>query len=129
MTFNIGNQTAGVLNNVAGDQRISGGQHGTAVATDTARQAVDALRAALAAARLDEHTAVAVQEHVSQIDEAMRAAEPDRHRAAAALARLTAILRSAGSLVTAGAALVGPIHTLATWLGTVGDPILRMLPS
>jgi hypothetical protein len=128
MTFNIGNQTAGVVNNVAGDQHVSGGQHGTAVATDTARQAVDALRTALAAARLDEHTAVAAQAHTSQIEHAMQAAEPDRQRVAAALGRLTAILRSAGSLVTAGAPLLGPIHTLASWLGAAGDPILRMLP-
>jgi len=129
MTFNIGSQTAGVVNNVAGDQHVSGGQHGTAVSTDTARRAVDALRAALAAARLDEHTAVAAQTHVSQIDEAMRAPEPDRHRVAAALDRLTAVLRSAGSLATAGAALVRPIHTLASWLGALGEPILRMFPS
>ena len=29
---------------------------------------------------------------------------------------------------TAGAALVGPIHTLASWLGALGEPILRMFP-
>ena len=31
MTFNIGNQQAGVVNNVAGNQTIHGGQHGALV--------------------------------------------------------------------------------------------------
>ena len=28
MTFNIGSQSGGVVNNVAGNQRVEGGQHG-----------------------------------------------------------------------------------------------------
>jgi len=51
MTFNIGNQNAAIINNVAGDQRIEGGQHGTAVtavSTEEARRAVRELRSGLA---------------------------------------------------------------------------------
>ena len=44
MTFTIGTQNAAVINNVAGDQRIDGGQYGTAVTAVTAEQARRAVR-------------------------------------------------------------------------------------
>ncbi len=59
MTFNIGNQSGGVINNVAGDQHITGGQHGTLVSTEDARRAVGELRRAVTAAGLGEATAAA----------------------------------------------------------------------
>jgi hypothetical protein len=35
----------------------------------------------------------------------------------------------AGSLATSGAALLGPLHALAGWLGALGGPILALLPA
>jgi len=128
MTFNIGNQSGGVINNVAGDQRITGGQQGIVVAPETARQAVRDLFAALDASSLDEDIAREARSHVERIDAELASDNPDRTRAATFLERLTRLLTSAGSLATAGAALVGPLKTLAGWLGELGEPVLQMLP-
>jgi hypothetical protein len=124
MTFNIGNQNAGVINNVAGDQRIEGGQHGMLVSTGEARRAVRDLRAGLASARLDRATAAAARTQLEAIEGAMRAPEPDKPRVAQALRRFTQLIVATGSLV---AALVNPVQTLAGWLGALGAPILHAL--
>jgi hypothetical protein len=127
MTFNIGSQTGGIINNVAGDQRIAGGQHGTVVSTETALRAVQQLRDGLAATALPGTTAVEARDRVDEIDTALRAPQPDRPRIAAALERLTRVLVAAGSLAAAGVGLVAPLQTIAGWLGTLGEPVLRLL--
>ena len=43
MTFNIGNQNAGTINNVEGDQHVHGGQHGVA-SVAPGLDALDSLR-------------------------------------------------------------------------------------
>jgi len=129
MTFNIGSQSGGVINNVAGDQHISGQQHGTLVTTEDARRAVGDLRHAVTAAGLDQATAGAAHTQVAEMDETLRAERPDKSRFARALERLTRLLGAAGSLVTSGAALLGPLHALAGWLGALGGPILALLPA
>jgi hypothetical protein len=129
MTFNIGNQTGGVINNVAGDQHISGGQQGVLITTEDARRALAVLRRAVAAAGLDHATEASADAELSEMDDTIRAERPDRHRFAQALERLTRLLAAAGSLATGGAALVGPLHALANWLGAVGEPVLHLLPA
>ena len=128
MTFNIGSQTGGVINNVTGDQQITGGQKGVAVAPEAARQAVRILRDALDSSPLDGATAQQARSHVEEIDTELTTPTSDRSRVAGSLERLTRLLLSAGALATAGAALVPPLQTLAGWLGTLGEPVLRMLP-
>lgn len=129
MTFHIGSQTGGIINNVAGDQRITGGQQGTVVTTEAAQRAVYELRQALTATRLDAAAAAEARARVDEIDAELRAPLPDQGRVAGRLERLTRLLAAAGSLTTAGAALIGPLQTLAGWLGTLGEPILQMLPA
>ena len=128
MTFNIGNQTGGVINNVAGDQHISGGPQGVLVTTEDVRQALASLRQAIAGTSPDQAVQAGAQAEIAEMDEAIRAKRPDRHRFAGALERLTRLLAAAGSLATAGTALTGPLHALASWLGAVGEPVLHMLP-
>lgn len=128
MTFNIGSQTGGVINNVQGDQRITGSQQGILVTAADASRAVGDLREALAAAALDEPTAAQAQTQMTELEAVLRTARPDRSRFAHALERLTRLLAAAGSLSTVGAALIGPLQTLATWLGAVGEPVLHLLP-
>lgn len=128
MTFNIGSQTGGVINNVAGDQHITGGQRG-AVTAGEARQALGDLGRAVAAAGLDETTAAQARAQVTEMETEMRTGRPDRSRFAGALERLTRLLSAAGSLSTAGAALIGPLHTLACWLGAAGASVLHLLPA
>jgi hypothetical protein len=125
VTFNVENQNAGVINNVAGDQRITGGQAGTLVTLDAARAAVRSLRDVIASTP----GAAAADADLDDIDAEMRKDAPDRPTVADHLRRLTHLLVSAGSLVSAGAAIVGPLQTLVAWLGQVGEPIARMLPA
>lgn len=129
MTFNIGGQHGGVINNVAGDQHISGGQQGALVSAADARRALGELRDAVAAAGLGGATAARAQAQVTEMGEALHAEAPDRHRFAGALERLTRLLSAAGSLASGGAALLGPLHALAGWLGAMGAPILALLPA
>ena len=129
MTFNIGSQSGGVINNVAGDQHITGQQYGTLVTAEDARRALGDVRHAVTAAGLDQATAAAAHTQVAEMDETLRAERPDKSRFAGALERLTRLLSAAGSLVTSGAALLGPLHALAGWLGALGGPVLALLPA
>ena len=126
MTFNIRNQTAGVINNVAGNQQV-GVQQGRVVETDDARQAVAELREAVLTASLPPEAKAEAQTHLEQVDAAVKEPEPDRSRVADSLRRLTSLLSSAGAFAAAGAALIGPLQTLATWLGELGQPIMQLL--
>jgi hypothetical protein len=127
MSPHITNQHAGVINNVDGDQVIHGGQHGTVITSADARRAVHHLQDALAGATLDDATAAQARARVAEIDAAVHAPEPDKERAAGPLKRLVKLLADAGSLATAGAALIGPLQTLAGWLGAHGTAIIGLL--
>jgi hypothetical protein len=127
MTFNIASQSGGIINNVQGDQRITGGQHGNLVTASEARDAMHSLRGALAAAALDQTSKVQAHNEIATMDAAMDIVPPDRSRFADALGRLTQLLATAGSLATAGGALIGSLQTLAAWLGDMGQPILHLL--
>jgi hypothetical protein len=127
MSPHIKNQHAGVINNVDGDQVIHGGQYGTVITSADAGRAVDHLRDALAGAALDHATAAEARARVAEIDAAVHAPEPDKERAAGPLKRLVKLLADAGSLATAGAALIGPLQTLAGWLGVHGAAIIGLL--
>jgi hypothetical protein len=128
VTFNIGSQTGGVINNVAGNQHISGGQTGTVVTLESARDAARALQDAVAAAALPAETAAAARTEAAEIDAELRKATPDRQTVADRLRRLTSVLTATGSLATAATSVVGPIQTLVTWLGHLGGPIAPILP-
>lgn len=127
MTFNIGQQNAGVVNNVAGNQTISGGQYGTLVVPpDVAKAFVD-LRTALASAPIPPETAAAAKAEIDLAEEAVQQPEPDQKEAAGALERFTRLLVSAGPLAAAAAAFVGPLETLGRWLGPLGANLLGLL--
>ena len=127
-TFNFsGDQHAGIMNYAGGDQHIGGGQHVTVVTAPQARRAVRELWDGLTTTTLDESTAVEARAQLAEIDAAMQAPEPDRSRVEPFLKRLTQLLKAAGSLATASSSLIVPLHTLASWLGTLGGPILQML--
>ena len=127
MSIRIKNQHGAVINNVDGDQVIHGNQYGTVVTSEDARRAVRDLGGALADTALDEATAARARAEVAEIDAAVHAPEPDKRRAAGPLKRLVELLANAGSLATAGAALVGPLQALAGWLGVHGAAILGLL--
>jgi len=121
------NVNAGVVN-MADKMTIYGNQYGTMAADEGARQAVRDLRTALAAAPLERATRTKASAQTAEIDAAMRAPQPDKSRIAGLLNQLTRLLAGAGALATASAALIGPLHALVAWLGTLGEPILHLLP-
>lgn len=127
MTFNINNQTAGIINNVSGDQRIDGEQHGTVIGIDEARRAAGQLREVVGSLSFPAQTGDEARSRASEIESELTTDDPDRFRIADALDQVTRILKSAGSLAAAGAAALGPIQTLAAWLGEIGQPILHIL--
>jgi hypothetical protein len=128
MSFNIGSQQAGVINNVAGDQRVVGGQHGTLVTTEDAVNSVGELRAALDQVTLDPETRATARRHVEEIEsELQEQPEPDRAKVAGVLERLARLLTAVGAVATAGNALVGPLQALAGWVGALGAPTLALL--
>jgi hypothetical protein len=126
MTFNIRNQSGGIVNNVAGDQHNYGGQPVT-VTIEAARQAVRELREGLTRVPLDPSVAARARDDVEALSAAVQAPRPEPSTVVGPLGRLTRLLSAAGSLTTAGTALVGPLRTLAGWLGALGEPILHLL--
>lgn len=129
MTFHIGQQSGGVVNNVGGDQRITGGQQGTYVSGAVTRAAVRDLRSVLGSLGLDARSSRTAAGELDAIEREVGADHPDQPRAASALERLTRLLGRAGALATAGAALVTPLKALATWLGPLGATVAGLLPA
>lgn len=127
MNIHIEHQTAGIINIAEGDLSVYGGQQGAVTSDEHARRAARELRDALPAVALDRPAARKARVQVAEIDEAVRALQPDKSRVARLLEQFTRLLRAAGSLTMAGAAVIGPLHTLAGWLGALGAPVLSML--
>lgn len=124
MTFNIGSQSGGVFNNVAGNQTVYGGQQ----AYTGAEQSLHDLRAALARLPLSPGTAAATVAEIDEIERSVQAGPAGRSAAGQALERLTRLLTGAGALATAGSALIEPLRGLATWLGPAASHVLMLLP-
>jgi hypothetical protein len=124
MSFHIGTQNAGVVNNVGHDQHITGGQQGVLVVTPEVRQALHALRSVVGSAALDDARSREATRQLDEIDAAVGSAMPEPERVAGPLEKLTRLLVAAGPV----AAAVGPLQTLAGWLGQLGSGVLRLLP-
>jgi hypothetical protein len=120
MTFNIGSQSGGTFNNVAGNQYVSGGQQ---TFVQPAEAALRDLQDALRQARLDPHTAGRASTEVAEMTDAVHATPPDQGRVARAAERLTDLMKAAGSL----APFIAPLSALAAWLGPIGTHLAGML--
>jgi hypothetical protein len=117
VTFNIGSQQ-GFINNVAGDQTIHGGQHGSFAntrAVASAAELAEVLRRMGMDSAADD--ADAVRREVAQ-------PRPDREHIAA---RLTRIAHAVTAVAGAESAVQRSLGALASWLGDMGAPILRIL--
>jgi hypothetical protein len=129
MVFNIGNQTGGVINNVAGDQHVSGTQSGVAVSVGDAREAAEALRVAVQQADLPltrEQRAAATAE-ADAIATELSQDDPPKEQIAGRLSRLTHLLDKAGALAGAAASVIGPLVKIAGWLGPLGASVMAMV--
>lgn len=123
MGFNIRNQTGGVFNNVEGNQIIHGSQHGHAPSIKDIRQAVADLRQSVGVMDLHGADYQLARKYLYDLDAEVGRAEPDRKNVADRLTKLTTIVTAAGNL----AGLAGPIRTIVDWLGSLGQPIVKLL--
>jgi hypothetical protein len=128
-TFNIGSQH-GNVNNVAGDQVVHGGQRYAASPAELIGRDLATIRDVIAAMPLDP----AVRERATAFlsDASLELGRPARdggggEGAAQPIERLTRLLRDAGALSAAGAALADPLQHIALWLGTAGQAIAHLI--
>jgi hypothetical protein len=85
--------------------------------------AVGRLRAALDGLKLPPDQRVSAARTIDELEAELRRTQPDREKVAGGLQRLTSLLKAAGSIAASGAALLGPIGTIAGWLGPLGAAI------
>jgi hypothetical protein len=127
-SFNNNGPIYGSVNQAAGDQYFGAQNNFSSVQINVARDALRALAKGLPQARLSSAEAASANNELSKMTRETAKPRPNERRVADQLTRLTKILSSSGALMSAGAALIGPIQTLAAWLGTLGAPIRAMLP-
>ncbi|MGV8850344.1 MAG: hypothetical protein ACOH16_12460 [Propionibacteriaceae bacterium] len=127
MTFNIGEQNGGVINNVGGDQTIHGGQRGEVITIVQARKAARALREAVERGDLPDSSKVL--RPAEDIETELQSEAPNRAKVARSLEVMAAAVTSVDGLMRWGSAAVEPMRVLATWLGTLGLTVLGMLPT
>jgi hypothetical protein len=130
VVFYISNQQAGVLNNVAGDQTIEGGQHGS-VAVDRAvgRSLLAQLRREVSERALPADTRTIVERDLDACDVELERPEPNPKLLHDRLANVAQVLVGVGAVVSAGTGLGAALGALAAWLGPLGEHIRRALPS
>ena len=126
MTMNFNGPQSGSYNDYVIGTQNNYGVEGS-VTIGEVRQAVRDLDAALATAPLPENTRRAARDHVRAVEHEVQRDRPDQRTVVDRMERLATLLRSTGSVVTAGSALAGPLRTLATWLGPAAAPLLALL--
>ena len=126
MTFNIGSQRADLINNVAGNQTIHGGQHVISSPAE-ALATLEILRAELETVRMSQAKKRTAKKYVEEMEQQLHQKQPDKPSIADRLTRLTKILVAAGALLTGGTALGQAIGGLASWLGTLGAGIFGLV--
>lgn len=123
MGFNINNQTGGVVNNVEGNQYIRGDQQSHMVQSGAVREAVHELERGVTSIGLTDSQLAAILVHLKKLDEEVGRARPEPEKVVDPLKKITEIVSAAGAL----ASLAGPIQSLVTWLGPLGQPIAKLL--
>ncbi len=127
-TFNIGSQNAANIQNIGGDAVIQGGLYAHAsfeigelrIAIARAREhAADMELPAEVRAPLDRALASAAEEAARE--------QPDKGRLANLLGTAARTLTDAGTVATAGTALVQTLRRAAMLLGPVGQAALALL--
>jgi hypothetical protein len=122
-----GAQTAGVINNIAGDQVNYGTISGAIGSVDQRLADVDEIRRLLGQVPLSDEERADAEDAVDRLEAEMSEPEPNRPAAAHVLEDLTAILKSAGALAGAGLALIDPIGRIAIALGGAAAAVLRAI--
>lgn len=127
-TFNIGTQNAANIQNIGGDAVIQGGLY--AHATFDQRE----LRVAIARARelvadmeLPAEVRVPADRPLASAADEAAQEQPDKRRVGELLATAARTLTEAGTVATAGTALIETLRRAAILLGPVGHAALALL--
>ncbi len=124
----IGQQNAGQIVNVAGDQTVYGGMVGS-FKGDVAQNLADVelIERLLDEVALTGSQRRAAAEAVAGAKAELGKPEPRPATVADRLRDLTGVLTAAGALAGAGLGIVDPIVRIATGLGAAGLEVLRLL--
>jgi hypothetical protein len=124
----IGNQNAGVINNVEGTQNVNAPQHGRyGHLPPDVRRALQELGTNLDNVQLPPSARARAQAEVHQVQEEMARPEPNRQQVVRHLTGLATILNSAAAVGTAVVSMVNPLVALSQWLGAAAAPLLPLL--
>jgi hypothetical protein len=123
MTFHIGSQQAGTINNVGRDQTITGDQVGV-ISTADALAAVRDLRAGLETSAMSADARVASELELGAITYELHRPEPDKPEIAS---RLAHVVQLAAGAISTGSKIATSIATLAHWLGPAGAALAALL--
>jgi hypothetical protein len=102
----------------------------TKVVSADPRQALNAvrsLRATLDGLDVPQDVRSRADSALVEIAGELRKPEPDKGAITTRLERFTELLGDVGAFASAGAALIRPIRTIATWLGPIGASVLGSL--
>jgi hypothetical protein len=127
VSFNIGSQQAGVINNVQGDQAIRGGQVVIITSSSDAQAVLRELRNEVHSLSLDVERPNEVVGRLDEMEQELQRPDPDRSRFGERLTRITQILTAADAFVSAENGLGAAITRLGEWLGPFGAAALRVL--
>jgi hypothetical protein len=130
MTFNIGSQSGGVINNVGGNQIVSGSLSGIShVTLAQARDAAQGLQSLLGSADLPPPIRQELDGALAEVNRELALPQPDQPLVVHRLTRIVQRVVSAGSLIGSTKEIVGSLTTLAEWLGPAGAHLLGLLSS
>jgi hypothetical protein len=123
----IGRQSAGQITNVAGNQYIEGGTHGTIGAVGADLADLEEIRRRLDEIALTRRQREDADAALEETRHELSGSKPDTAKVAQRLEQLAGILKAAGVLAGAGVVLVDPIARIALTLGAAGVKVLQML--
>jgi hypothetical protein len=126
VTFNIGSQH-GNVSNVAGDMTVYGGQHYTALPVDMIRQELENIRRSISAIQLSPQAREKAAALLADAGDELGQPGCDAEKVARPVKRLAGLLSDIGAISAAGAALIGPLQAIASWLGPAGQAILHLI--
>jgi hypothetical protein len=126
VAFNIGSQH-GNVSNVAGDVTVYGGQHYTALPADMIRQELENIHTIISAIELSPEVRKTAAALLADAGRELGQPGCKAEKVARPVKRLAGLLNDIGAISTAGAALIGSLQAIASWLGPAGQAILHLI--
>jgi hypothetical protein len=126
VTFNIGSQH-GNVSNVAGDMTVYGGQHYTALPADMISRELENIHSIISAIQLSPEARKTAAALLAEARRELGQPGCEAEKVARPVKRLAGLLSDIGAISAAGAALIGPLQAIASWLGPAGQAILHLI--